>query len=72
MRWVYTAIIVVFVLTIAIFLFQNTEAVSVSFLGWGLGAPLAVIVLIVYGLGALTGGSLYALLRRSYQGYREV
>ena len=72
MRWFYTAIIAVFVLAIVIFLFQNTESVSVSFLGWGLTAPLAVIVLIVYVLGALTGGSLYALLRRSYQGYREV
>lgn len=72
MRWLYTAIIVVFVLAIAIFLFQNTASVSVSFLGWGLTAPLAVIVLIVYVLGALTGGSLYGLLRRSYQGYREV
>ena len=72
MRWLYTAIIVVLALAIAIFLFQNTESVSVSFLGWGLRAPLAVIVLIVYVLGALTGGSLYALLRRSYQGYREI
>lgn len=72
MRWLYTAIIVIFAVAIAIFLFQNTESVSVSFLGWALTAPLAVIVLIVYGLGALTGGSLYALLRRSYQGYREV
>jgi hypothetical protein len=29
--------------------------------------PLAVLTIIVYVLGALTGGSLLALLRRSYE-----
>jgi hypothetical protein len=35
------------------------------------GAPLALLVLIIYVLGALTGSSLLALLRRSYQGSRN-
>jgi lipopolysaccharide assembly protein A len=70
LRWLYLAIVVVFVLAILIFVFQNTEIVNVSFLGGAVSSPLAVIVLVVYVLGALTGGSLYALLRRSVQGSR--
>jgi len=40
------------------------------FLGSAFRAPLALIVLVVYVLGAATGGGLYALLRRSIQGSR--
>jgi hypothetical protein len=41
-----------------------------SFLGFGVRAPLAVMAAVVYVLGAITGGSLYALLRRSVHGSR--
>lgn len=71
MRWFYLAVVVVFVAALLIFLFQNTDNVSVSFLTFGVTAPLAVVVLIVYVIGALTGGSLYAMLRRSIQGSRN-
>ena len=70
MRWVYLAIVVIFVAAILIFIFQNTDSVSVSFLGAAISAPLALVVLVVYILGAATGGSLYALIRRSIQGSR--
>ena len=70
MRTIYLAVIVVFVAALVIFLFQNTESVSVSFLTLAVSTPLAILVFIVYVLGALTGGSLFALLRRSYAGSR--
>jgi uncharacterized integral membrane protein len=70
-RWFYLAIVVVFVAAILIFVFQNTQFVDVSFLTGSVSAPLALVVVIVYVLGALTGGSLYALLRRSLQGSRR-
>ena len=71
MRWLYLAIVVVFVAALIIFVFQNTESVGVSFLALGITLPLAVLVAIVYVLGALSGGSLYALLRRSVAGSRR-
>jgi len=71
MRWVYLAIVVVFVAAAIIFSLQNTQMVSVSFLASAIGAPLAIVVFVVYVLGAATGGSLYALLRRSVQGSRR-
>ena len=57
MRWLYLAIVVVFVAALIIFVFQNTESVSVSFLNGAITLPLAVVVFVVYVLGAMTGGS---------------
>lgn len=70
MRWLYLAIVVVFIAALIIFVVQNAQSVSVAFLSLGLTLPLAVLVFIAYLLGALTGGSLYALLRRSVAGSR--
>jgi uncharacterized integral membrane protein len=70
-RWLYLAIVVVFVAALIIFVVQNTESVSMSFLSFGLTLPLAVLAFIIYVLGALTGGSLYGLLRRSVAGSRR-
>ena len=72
MRWLYIAIIVVFLAALIIFVFQNTDSVSMSLLSFGVTLPLALLVFIVYVLGALSGGSLYALLRRSVAGSRRV
>ncbi len=71
MRWLYLAIVVVFVAALIIFVFQNTESVSVSFLTGAINLPIALVVVVVYVLGAMTGGSLYALLRRSVAGSRR-
>jgi len=67
MRWLYLIVIIVFVAAIVIFSAQNLEMITISFLGLSLRAPLALLVVIVYVLGAITGGSLFALLRRSIQ-----
>ena len=71
MRWLYLAIVVVFVAALIIFVFQNTGSVSVSFLTWAVDLPIALVVVVVYVLGAMTGGSLYGLLRRSVAGARR-
>ena len=65
-----TSIIIVFALATLIFAVQNLDMVTVSFLSMRVAAPLAVLVLIIYVLGAVTGSSLLALLRRSYRGSR--
>jgi putative membrane protein len=64
-RWIYLAIVIIFVAAILIFVFQNLGVVAMSFLGFSVRAPLAILAAIVYVVGALTGGSLYALLRHS-------
>jgi putative membrane protein len=70
-RWLYLAIVVVFVAALIVFVVQNTQSVDISFLTLSATLPLAVLVCVVYVLGALSGGSLYALLRRSVAGSRR-
>lgn len=65
MRWVYLILIIVFVAALIIFGAQNLQTATMSFLGFSVSAPLVVLPVIVYVLGAVTGGSLYALLRKS-------
>jgi lipopolysaccharide assembly protein A len=65
MRWFHIFVVVLFGLATAIFAFQNLQTVTLAFLGFSVGAPLALLVLIIYVLGMVTGGSLFALLRRS-------
>jgi lipopolysaccharide assembly protein A len=72
MRWFYLVIVVLLLAALITFVFQNTDSVSMSFLSFGVTLPLAVLALVLYVLGALTGGSLYALIRRSVAGSRRV
>jgi uncharacterized integral membrane protein len=65
MRWLYLAIVIVFVAAILIFAFQNLGVVTMSFLGFSVRAPLAILAAVVYVLGAFSGGSLFGLLRHS-------
>jgi putative membrane protein len=67
MRWFYLAIVVLFAAATLVFVLQNFDLVTMAFLGLRLRAPLALVVAVVYVLGAITGGSLYALLRYSIQ-----
>ena len=68
MRWVYLTLIVLLASATLIFIIQNRDLVTMSFLGFSIRAPLAILIAAVYVVGAVTGGSLFALLRRSYRG----
>ena len=70
MRWVYIVVIVLFVAAIIVFAVQNRAPVTMSFLGFSVRAPLAILAAVVYFLGAVTGGSLFALLRKSVRASR--
>jgi uncharacterized integral membrane protein len=67
MRWLHLAVVVVFAAAILAFIAQNLELVTMSFLGFSARTPLAVLVALAYILGMATGGSLWALLKRSFQ-----
>ena len=71
MRWVYLAVIILFVAATIVFAAQNFEIVTMTFLGFNARVPLALLIAVAYLLGAATGGSLFALLRRSYEGSRR-
>ena len=71
MRRIYLAVIILFAAAAIIFAAQNLEIVTMTFLGIDARVPLALLVAVAYLLGAATGGSLFALLRRSYAGSRR-
>ena len=71
MRWVHLTIIVVFAAATVIFGIQNREMVTMDFLGFSLRSPLAIMAACFYVLGAITGGSLFALLRKSVAASRQ-
>jgi uncharacterized integral membrane protein len=71
MRYVYIALIALFVTIISLFKVQNLDRVTVDLLGASMTLPVSVMVLLIYVLGALTGGTLLALVRTWFQGARR-
>ena len=71
MRWFYLAVIGLFAVATLVFAAQNFQIVTVSLLRISAKTPLAFLIAIIYLLGAATGGSLLALLRRSIAGARQ-
>lgn len=63
MRYVYMALIATFVAIVALFKVQNLDTVSVELLGASFTLRVSVLILLIYVLGALTGGALMALMR---------
>jgi putative membrane protein len=70
MRWVHLTVIVLFAAAVLLFAIQNLEAVTMSFPGFSVRAPLAILIAVVYLLGGATGGGLFALLRKSVKASR--
>lgn len=68
MRWLHLAVVVIFAAAVLVFVAQNLELVTMSFLGFNARTPLAVLIAVAYILGMATGGSLWALLKRSFEG----
>lgn len=71
MRWVYTAVIAILVAAILVFAVQNLQSVTVSFLGFSMSSPLALLAAVIYVLGMATGGSLWALMRWAFEGSKR-
>jgi uncharacterized integral membrane protein len=71
MRWLNMVVIVVLVGAMLIFALQNFQSITVSFLGFSVNAPLAILVVIIYLLGMATGGSAWALMRWAWRGSKR-
>ena len=70
MQWLHMAVIFVLSVVTLVFAVQNFESVTLDFLGIRVSAPLALLVILVYLLGMVTGGSLWALIRWAIGGTR--
>ena len=56
---------------VVIFAFQDLQLVTMSFLGFSARVPLALLAVGIFLLGTLSGGSLIALLRKSFEGAKR-
>jgi uncharacterized integral membrane protein len=51
----------------ALFALQNLQTITVSFFNWSVTLPIAVVIIGVYFLGMVSGGSVLAFLRWTLQ-----
>jgi lipopolysaccharide assembly protein A len=72
MRWFHLTIVILFAAAMLIFVLQNFDLVTMAFCGFRIRAPLALLAAVIYAFGAITGGSLFALLRRSIRESKAV
>lgn len=63
MRYLYIAFIVVISAVVLLFKFQNLDNVTVTFFTMSITVPISFLVIGIYVLGMLTGGSLYAFIK---------
>jgi putative membrane protein len=63
MRYVYITLIVLLTAVVLAFTLQNFELVTVSLFAMRITLPLALLAVLVYILGMVTGGALLSLLR---------
>jgi putative membrane protein len=48
MRWVHLTVIIVLAASTLLFVLQNRDVVTMSFLGFSVRAPLAILIAVVY------------------------
>jgi uncharacterized integral membrane protein len=71
MRWFHVAVIAVLGVIILILAVQNLHSVTISFLGLALTIPLVLVIILVYVLGMITGGSLWSLVQWAMAGINK-
>jgi len=64
MRLIKSLLLFVLILAAVIFITQNLETVTLSFLKWSIELPLSVASATLFFLGAVSGGLLFSLLKK--------
>lgn len=64
MRFVKSILLILLLAAAIIFAFQNLETVNLAFLSWHLELPLSFLSILLYILGAVSGGLLFSILKR--------
>jgi putative membrane protein len=64
LHYIYFCLILFLAAIVAIFTFQNLEMVTVTFLTANITMPRALLIIIIYFLGMLTGGFMISLIRK--------
>jgi uncharacterized integral membrane protein len=65
MRMVYLLLLLFLLGAIGVFALQNREPVNLTYLGWNVSCPSALLIVIVYLVGMVSGWTVTGLLWRS-------
>jgi uncharacterized integral membrane protein len=65
MRVICFLFLLAFIAAVGIFVYYNRQTVDLRYLEWSTSQPIAVVVLIAYGLGMVSGWTVVGMLRRS-------
>src|SRR5271156_766590 len=71
MRFIQAIILLVFLGALGLFAVQNTEAITVAFWTWKATGPVAMLTIVAYLLGMVSGGTVVSFFRRSLQRVSE-
>jgi lipopolysaccharide assembly protein A len=70
-RYLFGAILLIFLGAVGLFAVQNTQSITVRFASWGITAPVALMAIAAYVVGMLSGWSVVGFLRRSIRRVTE-
>jgi uncharacterized integral membrane protein len=67
MRFLSFLLLVIVAVVVALFAWQNNEAVSLQFYEWSLTTRMAILVAVCYVLGMLSGWFVVGMVRSSWR-----
>jgi putative membrane protein len=65
MRFLQALIFLTFLVAVGIFAVQNTDVLTFHFLSWNVTGPVALLSIVIYLLGMLSGWTIVAFAMRS-------
>lgn len=68
MRYLQALVLLAFLFAIGVFAVQNRDVITINFLAWNLSQPVALLCVVVYALGMLSGWTVVSFLRGSFHG----
>ncbi len=71
MRYIQAVIFLIFLAAIGVFAVQNRDIITVRFLTWNRSEPVALVTVVVYFLGMLSGWTVVAFVRGSLRRITE-
>jgi uncharacterized integral membrane protein len=71
MKAIKKIILIVIVVVLIVFASQNFETAVIKFLRWRIEMPIAVLILGIYALGAVTGGIVFSGLKLIFKNPAE-
>jgi lipopolysaccharide assembly protein A len=65
MRFIQAIVLLAFLGAVGIFAVQNTETITVNFWTWKTTGPVALLTIVVYLVGMVSGGTVVSFFTRS-------